>query len=487
MRILAGILNGLSFELVQGNIAIEVNNVLTDNRNVEEKDVFVAIKGTNHDGHAYINQAILRGAKVIVGQYFEDYQRGITYIKVSDSRYAFGIMSCNYFDNPSAKITLIGVTGTNGKTSIATMLYRLFTMNGSKCGLLSTIKNLIQEKTFVATHTTGDAWQINKLLSLMVDRGCTHAFMECSSHAIDQDRIAGLHFDGVIFSNITHDHLDYHGTFDAYIKAKKKLFDNISEDAFALVNVDDKRGNVMLQNCRGKAIRYAMHTMADVHVKILENSFDGLVLLINKHEVYTRILGKFNAYNIAAVYAVAVELGISEVEALRLLSNLPATDGRFEVEYSTSEKIVAIVDYAHTPDALKNVLDTINDINKGKQKVITVLGCGGNRDAAKRPLMGMIAAAQSNKCIITSDNPRSENPQDIIDAMREGVQPQHRAKLLCIADRKEAIRTAVTIADEKDIILIAGKGHEDYQEINGIKYPFDDRKIIVETFKEMHR
>jgi UDP-N-acetylmuramoyl-L-alanyl-D-glutamate--2,6-diaminopimelate ligase len=291
----------------------------------------------------------------------------------------------------------------------------------------------------------------------------------------------------VIFSNITHDHLDYHGTFDAYIKAKKKLFDNISEDAFALVNVDDKRGNVMLQNCRGKAIRYAMHTMADVHVKILENSFDGLVLLINKHEVYTRILGKFNAYNIAAVYAVAVELGISEVEALRLLSNLPATDGRFEVEYSTSEKIVAIVDYAHTPDALKNVLDTINDINKGKQKVITVLGCGGNRDAAKRPLMGMIAAAQSNKCIITSDNPRSENPQDIIDAMREGVQPQHRAKLLCIADRKEAIRTAVTIADEKDIILIAGKGHEDYQEINGIKYPFDDRKIIVETFKEMHR
>ncbi len=487
MKILAHILAGLSYSILQGNVQQHIMSISSDNRKVASDDIFVAIKGTNSDGHSYIKDAIAKGVKVVVGQYFDILHEDITYIKVEDSRYAYGIMSCNYFDHPSSKLVLVGVTGTNGKTSIATMLYRLFTMNGSKCGLLSTIRNIIREEAYTATHTTGDAWQINNLLSVMVQKGCTHAFMECSSHAIDQDRIAGLQFDGVVFTNITHDHLDYHGTFDGYLKAKKKLFDNVSANAFALVNVDDKRGNVMLQNCKGKAIRYAMHTIADIHVKILENSFDGLFLQINKHEVYTRILGKFNAYNIAAVYAVAIELGIDEVEALRLISNLPATDGRFEVEYSPSEKIVAIVDYAHTPDALKNVLDTILDINKGKQKIITVLGCGGNRDVAKRPLMGMIAAAYSSKCIITSDNPRYEEPQAIIDAMKEGVQPQHKAKLLCIVDRREAIRTAVTIAAEKDIILIAGKGHEDYQEIKGIKYPFDDRKIIVETFKEMNR
>jgi len=487
MKIIADILRGLSFNVLQGDINQEINTVTSDNRKVANSDLFVAIAGTQHDGHSYINDAIAKGATVIVGRHFEVLQKDITYIQVDDSRYAYGIICCNYFGNPSHQLTLIGVTGTNGKTSIATMLYRLFTLHGNSCGLLSTIQNRVKGEIYPATHTTGDAFQINNMLSVMVSSGCTHAFMECSSHAIDQDRIAGLHFHGVIFTNITHDHLDYHGTFADYITAKKKLFDQVGKDAFALVNLDDKRGSVMLQNCKGKAMSYAMHTMADIHVKILENTFDGLVLQINKQEVYTRILGKFNAYNIAAVYGAAIALGITANEALRLISNLPATEGRFEVEYSPEEKIVAIVDYAHTPDALKNVLDTILDINKGKQNIITVIGCGGNRDAAKRPLMGMIAAAYSTKCIITSDNPRNEYPQDIIDAMKEGIQAQHKSKVLSIVDRKEAIRTAVALAKPKDIILIAGKGHEDYQEIKGIKYPFDDRKIIIETFKEMDR
>jgi UDP-N-acetylmuramoyl-L-alanyl-D-glutamate--2,6-diaminopimelate ligase len=487
MKTLRNILTNIDYQLLQGDIDISINNIAIDTRKIEKDDVYVAIKGVTVDGHKFIDKAIENGAKVIIGENFESLNADVVFIKIENSRQTFGLMCCNYFNHPSKKITLIGITGTNGKTSIASMLYNLFKLNGNKCGLLSTIQNIIVDDIYPATHTTSDAWNINLLLNKMVEKNCAYAFMECSSHAIDQDRIIGLDFDGVVFTNITHDHLDYHQTFDEYIKAKKKLFDNAPNHAFALVNTDDKRGNIMLQNCSARHLSYAMNSIADYHVKILENTFDGLFLSINNKEVYTKILGKFNAYNLVAVYAIATQLGIEEIEALKLLSLLPSTQGRFEVCYSTKEKIVGIIDYAHTPDALKNVLETVIDINKGKQKIITVVGCGGDRDATKRPIMGMLAAAMSNKCILTSDNPRSEDPKSILEEMRKGILAQHTSKALIIEDRKEAIRTAISLANAGDIIVLAGKGHEDYQEIKGVKYPFDDTKILLQSFKEMNK
>ncbi len=483
MKLLKDILYKAGLVEVIGSTNLAITSVCFDSRQVKKDCLFIATRGTQMDGHRFVESAISAGAIAVVCEEMPGVQdEKITYIRVTDSSYALGLIAANFYDNPSTKLKLIGVTGTNGKTTTVTLLFNLFQTLGHKAGILSTVKNQIHTEVIPATHTTPDAIQLNELLKLMVDRGCRYCFMEVSSHAIVQNRIAGLNFAGGVFTNITHDHLDYHKTFDAYIRAKKGFFDQLGEDAFALVNKDDANGLIMLQNTKALKKTYALKTSADFKCKIVENQFSGLLLNIEGSEVWTKLIGAFNAYNMLAVYATATLLKENKINILTTLSNLNAVEGRFEYE-RTENGIIGIVDYAHTPDALMNVLQTLNEIRTGNEQVITIIGCGGDRDALKRPLMAKIACEWSSRVILTSDNPRSEDPDGIIKQMKKGVEPQHYKKTLCITDRKEAIKTACSLAEPGDIILLAGKGHESYQEIRGVKYPFDDRKILNENLK----
>lgn len=485
MKLAQDILYGIALESVHGSTRLEIAGLTLDSRNVKPSFAYAATRGFNNDGHQFINSAIENGAILIVCEDVpSELKEGVTYVQVKDSRKALGIMAANFYDHPSKELKLVGVTGTNGKTTVATMLYKVYRNAGENVGLLSTIKNLVNEEVYPSTHTTGDAVSINALLRAMVDASCTYAFMEVSSHAADQERIWGLHFEGGIFTNLSHDHLDYHKTFKDYIFAKKKFFDQLPSGSFALVNIDDKRGEVMLQNSQAKGYSYALRSLADFRCKILENTFGGLVLQMDGAEVYTRMVGRFNAYNLLAVYAACTLLGMDKMEALSHISLLEGATGRFDWNKS-SDGIIGIVDYAHTPDAVKNVLDTIRDIRTGNENVITVMGCGGDRDKEKRPVMALIASELSDKLVLTSDNPRNEDPMEILAQMKAGIPPQHFKKVLVQVDRREAIRTAVSLAKKGDIILLAGKGHEDYQEIKGVKYPFDDKAILQETFNEM--
>jgi UDP-N-acetylmuramoyl-L-alanyl-D-glutamate--2,6-diaminopimelate ligase len=466
-----------------GSMDVAVNGIAFDSRTVNKGFLFVAIKGQASDGHDFIDKAVAAGAAVIVCEKLPPtIHEKITYITVRSSAQSLGIIASNFFGTPSQKLKLVGVTGTNGKTTTATLLYQLFMSMGYRCGLLSTVVNKIVDKDFPATHTTPDPIQLNSLLKQMLEANCTHVFMEVSSHAVDQERIAGLHFTGAIFTNITHDHLDYHKTFDNYIRAKKKFFDELSSHAFALVNADDKRGMVMLQNTKAKKHSFGLKKMVDFKGKIITNSIEGLELEVNDQHVWFKLIGDFNAYNILGVYGAAVLLGENSVEVLTHLSSVRGAPGRFELVLPGS-KVTAIVDYAHTPDALKNVLDTIAHFRSGNEQVITVVGCGGNRDKTKRPLMASIACRFSDKVVLTSDNPRDEEPMEIIRDMQAGVLPTEVKKTLVMADREEAIKTACMMAKECDIILIAGKGHENYQEIRGVKHPFDDKEVVVRMLK----
>ncbi|MBW6482541.1 MAG: UDP-N-acetylmuramoyl-L-alanyl-D-glutamate--2,6-diaminopimelate ligase [Vicingaceae bacterium] len=482
MKQLKDILYKTGIEELIGSTNIDVEKICFDSRKAEKNSLFVAVLGTVVDGHQFINQTIEKGAIAVVCEVFpEKLVENITYIKVKNSAAALGIIAANFFDNPSSEIKLVGITGTNGKTTTATLLHELFTQLGHKTGLLSTVINKIGREDFPSTHTTPDAIQLNALLRMMVDEGCTYCFMEVSSHSIHQHRITGVEFTGAIFTNITHDHLDYHKTFDEYIKAKKMFFDTLSDKAFALVNKDDKNGLVMLQNCQATKRTYGLKTMTDFSCKVLESDFSGMLLNIDNNEVWTKLIGGFNAYNLLSIYATAILLNEDKLQVLTELSNLTSVEGRFQY-IKSAENVAAIVDYAHTPDALKNVLETIKEIRTGNEKVITVVGCGGDRDKAKRPIMAKIACDFSDKVILTSDNPRSENPEQIIAEMRLGVEPQYFKKVLAITNREEAIKTACALADANDIILVAGKGHEKYQEINGEKFPFDDLEILKRTF-----
>lgn len=485
MILLKDILYKVSLQSASGDMNIPIMGVQFDSRKVEKGDLFVAVKGTQVDGHDYIQAAIDKGAVAIVCQEEQTPIDGITTAKTSDSSRALAIIAANYYGNPSSRLKLIGVTGTNGKTTIATLLYNLFRKLGYNTGLLSTILNKINDEEVSSTHTTGDALQINKLLKQMVEAGCTHCFMESSSHAIDQNRIAGLQFDVAVFTNITHDHLDYHQTFDAYIKAKKKFFDELSSDAFALVNTDDKRGRIMLQNSMAQKRTFGVKSMGDFKAKILSNSLQGLELDIDNQKVWFNLIGDFNAYNLLAAFGVAMLLDESPDDTLVALSSLTAVPGRFE-KIQLKSQVIAIIDYAHTPDALNNVLKTIDNARTKNEQVITVVGCGGNRDKDKRPIMAEIACKLSDKVIFTSDNPRDEEPEAIINEMQAGVPPSAFRKTLTVIDRKEAIKTALALANEDDIILIAGKGHEDYQEIKGVKKDFSDKKVLIELDSMMY-
>lgn len=465
-----------------GDTAVEIGDVVFDSRKVAGESVFVAIKGTQTDGHQYISQVLNSGVKAIVCEQIPEVtQEGVCYVEVADSSEALGQMASNFYDDPSGTINLIGITGTNGKTTTATLLYKLFLDLGYKTGLLSTVRNMVGLKEIAATHTTPDAIELNRLLRAMADDGCEYCFMEVSSHAIVQNRIAGLTFKGGVFTNLTHDHLDFHKTFDAYLAAKKRFFDALPNSAFAIVNIDDRNGKVMVQNSRAIVKTLAIKHQADFHCRIVENHFDGLMLNINGQEVWCRLVGTFNAYNLLSIYATAVLLGINKDECLTVLSKLDAVDGRFEY-YKSPDGLIGIVDYAHTPDALSNVIGTINNIRQGAGKLITVVGAGGDRDKTKRPVMASIATINSSITILTSDNPRSEDPEDILNDMQVGVPVDRNRFCLVISDRKEAIRTACTMAQKGDIILVAGKGHETYQEIKGVKHHFDDREIIMECF-----
>jgi len=468
-----------------GSTSVEVNDIQLDSRKIKSGGLFIAVKGVAADGHQFIENAIANGAVVIVHEdpEFTTHNPRLTYIQVENSAAAAAYMANNFFGKPSERIKLVGVTGTNGKTTIATLLYKLFTSLGYKCGLLSTVENQIGEKVIPATHTTPDAISLNQLLSQMAHEGCTHVFMETSSHAIHQHRVTGLQYAGGIFSNITHDHLDYHQTFDEYIRVKKAFFDSLSSSAFAISNADDKRGTVMLQNTNAKKYYYSLKTVADFKGKILDNSLGGLLMTINDVEVHFRLIGEFNAYNLLAVYGAAVCLGMDKQEVLTALSMLTGAEGRFDYMVSAKDKVIAIVDYAHTPDALLNVLATIKKLKKGYEQVITVVGCGGDRDKTKRPVMAEAACEYSDKAIFTSDNPRSEDPAQIIKDMEDGLSAAARRKYISIVDRKEAIKTAISLAKPDDIVLIAGKGHEKYQEIKGIRNHFDDKEIVMEMFE----
>ncbi|HEY1040994.1 MAG TPA: UDP-N-acetylmuramoyl-L-alanyl-D-glutamate--2,6-diaminopimelate ligase [Bacteroidia bacterium] len=484
MKLLKDILYKAGLEEVLGTTNLAVSGIVFDSRKVKKDSLFVATRGNNVDGHAYINTAIEAGANSIICEEYPDTTfEHITYVKVKDTSFALGIIASNYFDNPSEKLKLIGVTGTNGKTTTVTLLYNLFKQLGYTVGLLSTVKNKIQNEVIPATHTTPDAVALNELLAKMVEKGCQYAFMEVSSHAVVQHRITGITFSGGVFTNITHDHLDYHKTFDEYIKAKKGFFDKLSDDAFALTNKDDANGLIMLQNTNAKKVTYALKSVADHKCRIIENHLNGLLLNIDGQELWVKLIGSFNAYNVLAVYCVAILLKQDKTNVLTALSTLNAVEGRFQQIKSTSG-IIGIVDYAHTPDALKNVLETIKNIRTGNEQVITLVGCGGDRDTTKRPVMAKIACELSNKVILTSDNPRSEDPEEILNQMQKGIDPVDMKKVMRISDRKEAIRTACTFAKPGDIILIAGKGHENYQEIKGVKHPFDDFEILKETIKE---
>ena len=487
MITLKDILYKVSLEKVVGNTAVAFRELQFDSRKVGLDDVFIAIKGTQSDGHQFIKKAIDQGALAVVCQQIpKEIINGITYLQVQDTQQALAIMASHFYGNPSAELQLVGVTGTNGKTTIATLLYTLFTSAGYKVGLLSTIKVIIGTTEHAATHTTPDSLAINKYLRQMVDAGVAYCFMEVSSHGIDQKRTEGLHFAGGIFTNLSHDHLDYHTSFKQYRDVKKTFFDGLPKTAFALTNADDKNGPVMLQNTKARKYTYALKTIADYKAQILENQLQGLLLKINNQELWVKLIGNFNAYNLLAIYATAEQLGLEELEILQLLSTLESVDGRFQ--YLVSEgKITAIIDYAHTPDALKNVLETINTIRSGNEQLITVVGCGGDRDIEKRPKMGAIAAQLSTKVIFTSDNPRSENPDTIIQHIEAGVPPQHYKKTIAISDRKQAIKTACQMAKQHDIILVAGKGHETYQEIQGVRSEFDDRKTISELLIALNK
>lgn len=480
--LLRDILYKVSIRSVSGSTDMEIKDIQIDSRKVQPGTLFIAIKGAAADGHQFIEKAIESGAAAIVSETVLEPREGITLLQVENSAAAAGYIANNFFGQPSSKMKVVGVTGTNGKTTIATLLYKLFSALGYKCGLLSTVDNHIGEKVMPATHTTPDAISLNKLMKQMADEQCTHVFMEVSSHAVSQHRIAGLEFAGGIFSNITHDHLDYHKTFDEYIRVKKAFFDGLPSAAFAISNADDKRGAVMLQNTSARKYLYSLKTLADFKGKIIENSLAGLVMNVNDQEVHFRLIGEFNAYNLLAVYGAATCLGEEKHEVLRCLSVLTGAEGRFDYMVSAKERVIAIVDYAHTPDALLNVLATIKKLKRGFEQVITVVGCGGDRDKTKRPVMGEVACEHSDKVIFTSDNPRSEDPAQIIRDMEEGLPAAAKRKYLSITDRKEAIKTAISLAGPEDIILVAGKGHEKYQEIKGVRNHFDDKEVVREMF-----
>jgi UDP-N-acetylmuramoyl-L-alanyl-D-glutamate--2,6-diaminopimelate ligase len=482
MRYLSEILDGVAFTELQGSADMQISAVVFDSRKVVKDCLFVAVKGTVVDGHDYIEQAVKDGAVAVVCEELPAHVTGeVDFLLVANSAVALGILASNFYDKPSSKLKLVGVTGTNGKTTVATLLYKLFIDLGYKCGLLSTVENKVNGEVVPATHTTPDPVALNELLDRMVAKGCDYCFMEVSSHAIAQHRIEGLQFAGGIFTNLTHDHLDYHKTFENYLKAKKAFFDGLGKGAFALTNVDDKNGNVMMQNTKAHRKGYSIKNMADYKGKILENQFDGLVLNVDGDDVYFKLVGSFNAYNLLAVYGAAMLLEQDKAKVLTSLSKLSGAEGRFDYVISPN-KIVGIIDYAHTPDAVQNVLSTIHDIRKGNEKVITVIGCGGDRDKTKRPIMAKVAATLSDKVILTSDNPRSEDPAQIIKDMEAGLDASTQRKAISITDRREAIKTAVHLAQPGDIILLAGKGHEKYQEINGVRNHFDDKEELAEQF-----
>lgn len=482
MKLLQDLIYKAGITDVIGSTAISISYICFDNRKAGKDCLFVATRGLHTDGHNFIDSAIDKGAIAIICENLpEKYRNGITYIKVTNSSIALGNIASNYFGNPSEHLKVVGVTGTNGKTTVATLLFQLFKNLGFKTGLISTVKNQINDEIIIATYTTPDAIQINALMSQMIDDECTHCFMEVSSHSIDQNRVSGIKFSGGVFTNITHDHIDYHKTFSSYLEAKKQFFDSLNDEAFALVNADDKNGLVMIQNTKALKKTYSLKSMSDFKCKIIENQFYGLLLKIDDQEVLCRLIGSFNAYNLLAVYGAAILLHQEKIGVLTELSKLLPVEGRFEYVHSPGS-VIGIIDYAHTPDALENVLQTINDIRTGDEKVITVIGCGGDRDSEKRPIMARIASELSNKVILTSDNPRSEEPEEIIRQMKQGLPPNHLKNTLSIIDRREAIKTACSIANDRDIILIAGKGHEKYQEIKGVRYPMDDKQILTESF-----
>ncbi len=486
MAVLKDILYGVSLKQVLGSTDVEINQLQLDSRKVSTGDCFIAIKGTNQDGHQYITQCIEKGAVTIVCEELPEMSvAGVTYIKVQQAAKAVGIMACNFYGNPSEKMKVVGVTGTNGKTSVVTLLFRLLRKMGANTALLSTVQNQINEEVIPSTHTTPDPISLNRLMKQMVEAGCEYCFMEVSSHAVDQHRIEGLKFTGAVFTNLTHDHLDYHKTFENYLKAKKRFFDELPATAFALVNVDDRNGNVMLQNTKASKHTYSLKNPSEFKAKIIDNSIIGLMLELDNKEMHTRLIGEFNAYNLTAVYAACMLLGFEKDETLTILSSLTPPEGRFDQLISANEKIIGIIDYAHTPDALKNVLQTIVAIRSGNENLFTVVGCGGDRDNTKRPVMAEIACKFSNKVVLTSDNPRSEDPEEILRQMNAGVPVTDKRKVLTITDRKEAIKTACMLAGKGDIILLAGKGHEKYQEIKGVKNPFDDKAILRDTFIEL--
>ena len=479
MILLKDILYKVPLKATSGDMNIPIEKVRFDSRKVSEGDLFVAVKGTQVDGHEYIRAAIEKGASAIICEHEIERIENITVVQTENSSKALGIIASNYYGNPSSKLKLVGITGTNGKTTTVFLLYSLFRKLGYNVGLLSTILNKINDDKLPSTHTTADALQINQLLKKMVDAGCTHCFMEASSHAIDQNRIAGLNYDVAVFTNITHEHLDYHLTFDSYIKAKKKLFDDLDPDSFALVNADDKRSNIMLQNTRAEKKTFGIKSMSDYKARILANSLQGLELDIDNFKIWFNLIGDFNAYNLIAAYGVSLILDEDPEQVLVALSSLTPVPGRFE-RIPLKSNVIAIIDYAHTPDALNNVLKTIASVRTKNEQVITLVGCGGNRDKEKRPIMAEIACKLSNRVIFTSDNPRDEDPETIIEEMKLGVKASDFKKTLTIVDRKEAIKTALALSKDYDIILIAGKGHEEYQEIKGVKKDFSDKKVLLE-------
>ncbi|MEK9603120.1 MAG: UDP-N-acetylmuramoyl-L-alanyl-D-glutamate--2,6-diaminopimelate ligase [Flavobacteriaceae bacterium] len=482
MKKLKQILYKVAIDGISGSTNIGVSNISMDSRTISPDSMYVAIKGIQVDGHQFIDQSIASGAKSIVCETLpEKLSTEITYIQVNDTKEALGWVAANFYDNPSHELQLIGITGTNGKTSIATLLFDLFNMDQSNAGLISTLAIQYGQNKTPATHTTPDPLTINYHLRAMVDQGLQYCFMEVSSHGIHQKRISGLTFKGAVFTNLTHDHLDYHKTFKEYRDTKKILFDNLPKSAFALVNADDKNAKIMLQNCKAKKQTYALHCYADFSAQVLESQFKGMLMKINQNEIWTQMLGEFNAYNLLAVFAVSQLLEKDPLQSLKSISQLKSVAGRFQT-FETPNQVMIVVDYAHTPDALKNVLITINKIRTQNESLITVVGCGGNRDQEKRPLMGAIAAQLSSKVIFTSDNPRNENPETIIDQISQGVDPVDFKKTMKVTLRKEAIKVAYQLSQPGDVVLIAGKGHENYQEINGKKHPFDDYKIAQEIF-----
>lgn len=487
MPLLQDILYKVSIKTLQGRTDLDVTDIQSDSRRVTPGACFVAIPGIRQDGHQHISGAIMNGAVAVVCQVLPDETvSGITYIVTNDAASAAGLMANAFFGSPSSRLKLVGVTGTNGKTTVATLLYKLFSALDVNVGLLSTVENRIGDRVVPATHTTPDAISLHALLKQMVDAGCTHAFMEVSSHAIHQQRIAGVTFNGGVFTNVTHDHLDYHKTFEEYIRVKKNFFDHLPAEAFAISNMDDRNGAVMLQNTRADKFYYSLRSIADFKGRIIDSSIAGLQMLVNEQEVHFRLLGEFNAYNLLAVYATAICLGEDRLDVLQTLSNLTGAAGRFDQVHSVTG-IIGIVDYAHTPDALLNVLATIRKFLKGGEQLITVVGCGGDRDRSKRPLMAQAAAEFSTRAIFTSDNPRSEDPSAILQEMNAGLDALQLRKVLTIADRREAIRAAIMMANAGDIVLVAGKGHENYQEVNGVKYPFDDREVLENIFNNLEK